>query len=73
MKADFTTEKKEQLEYLLSLEKASRIAGKAYEDMARNYNHSLNEKGEAAEKFVKYTKLHSEIITELEKFLNKNV
>ena len=41
--------------------------------MARNYNHSLNEKGEAAEKFVKYTKLHSEIITELEKYLDKNV
>ena len=35
MKVDFTTEEKERLEYLLSLEKASRIAGKAYEALIK--------------------------------------
>ena len=63
---------KERLEYLLSLEKAARIVGKSYEDMARTYNNSL-ERGELSEKFVKFKQTHTTIINELETFLTENV
>jgi len=72
MRTEFTTEQKAELEYLLSLEKATRVLGKSYEDAARNYNHSL-QTGNVADKFIRYANLHAEIITELENYLDKNV
>lgn len=72
MRTEFTAEQKEHLEYLLSLEKATRVIGKSYEDAARNYNNSL-QTGNVTDKFIKYANLHAEIITELENYLEKNV
>lgn len=72
MKQEDTSALKEKLEYLLSLEKAARIVGKSYEDMARTYNHSL-ESGELADKFVQFKQTHNTIIKDLEEFLTQNV
>jgi hypothetical protein len=72
MRTEFTTEQKEQLEYLLSLEKATRVLGKSYEDMARNYNHSLQDGG-VTDKFIRYANLHTEIISRIENYLDENV
>ncbi len=72
MRTEFTTEQKAQLEYLLSLEKATRVLGKSYEDAARTYNHSL-QGGNVAEKFFTYANLHAEIITRIENYLDENV
>ena len=71
MKQD-TQNLRERLEYLLSLEKAARIVGKSYEDMARTYNHSL-ESGDIADKFLKFKQTHTTIINKLETFLTENV
>lgn len=72
MKTEFTQKQKSQLEYLLSLEKATRLIGKSYEDSARNYNNSL-QSGNVADKFIKYANLHAEIIAKLESYLDENV
>lgn len=71
MEIEFTTEEKEKLEYLLSLEKASRVVGKSYEDIVRTYNHSM-EDGEQAVKFRKFQLLHAKIMLEIEHFLNEH-
>ena len=63
---------KEELEYLLSLEKATRLVGKSYEDAARTYNHSL-ESGEYADKFMRFGKLHASVINQIEIFLDEHV
>jgi hypothetical protein len=73
MKIAFTEKNKARLEYLLSLEKATRLVGKSYEDVARNYTNSLQKSAEEADMFKKYMKLHAEIITELENYLNENI
>ena len=73
MSISFTKEKKEQLEYLLSLEKAAWVVGKSYENIARNYVNSIQDGGEAAEKFNEYTKIHSQLIKELENYITENV
>lgn len=72
MRTEFTKNQKEQLEYLLSLEKATRVIGKSYEGAARNYNNSL-QSGDVTEKFIKYANLHTEIISKIETYLDKNV
>lgn len=72
MKQGKTKDLKEELDYLLSLEKAARIVGKSYEDMARTYNHSLAD-GELSDKFRYFKKIHTTIIDELESFLDNNV
>ena len=72
MRTEFTTEQKEQLEYLLSLEKATRVIGKSYEDMARNYNNSLLDGG-VTDKFIRYANLHAEIISRIENYLDEHV